>query len=377
MFGSPGSSPRRSEGISGRCLRCRSSPLRKPKRSSLRTLVRCRTSEANARSVARGARRRRGGRPQGPRPFASADLRGAGEEWARSTASPNRCCRGRGRPSIAVDAAHGFAFPALDAALAALPEVRAIAGHRRGADPALASLRRRRTCRSSASPRRGSSRSSSPTRRRRSRPGAARQGRVRHEPDRLCLPAARGGRRSSSIFPSRRSRAATSWPQSSAANGSPMAGPSTRPGRPTSDPEAALKGTMLPLGDAKGTALALMVELLAAGLTGASYAADASSFLDDEGRPARDRPADRRPRSGGFRGCGRGRPVRRLGRRMIEAQAGARLPGAPPPRLAGEGAAGGLADRRRAAARDREPLSAGVTPRFPPPRSAAPGPPPA
>src|SRR5215212_4437424 len=56
-------------------------------------------------------------------------------------------------------------------------------------------------------------------------------------------------------------------------------------GKPTSDPEAALKGTMLPLGDAKGTALALMVELLAAGLTGASYAADASSFLDDKGGP--------------------------------------------------------------------------------------------
>jgi (2R)-3-sulfolactate dehydrogenase (NADP+) len=56
-------------------------------------------------------------------------------------------------------------------------------------------------------------------------------------------------------------------------------------GRPTNDPQAALKGTMVPLGDAKGTALALMVELLAAGLTGATYAADASSFLDAEGSP--------------------------------------------------------------------------------------------
>lgn len=56
-------------------------------------------------------------------------------------------------------------------------------------------------------------------------------------------------------------------------------------GRPTTDPEAALAGTMLPLGDAKGTALALMVELLAAGLTGANYAADASSFLDAKGPP--------------------------------------------------------------------------------------------
>ncbi|HZD90396.1 MAG TPA: Ldh family oxidoreductase [Pseudolabrys sp.] len=56
-------------------------------------------------------------------------------------------------------------------------------------------------------------------------------------------------------------------------------------GQPTTDADAALGGTMLPLGDAKGTALALMVELLAAGLTGANYAADASSFLDAKGGP--------------------------------------------------------------------------------------------
>ena len=56
-------------------------------------------------------------------------------------------------------------------------------------------------------------------------------------------------------------------------------------GKPTTSPEAALAGTMVPLGDAKGTALALMVELLAAGLTGANFAADASSFLDAEGPP--------------------------------------------------------------------------------------------
>lgn len=56
-------------------------------------------------------------------------------------------------------------------------------------------------------------------------------------------------------------------------------------GRPTTDPGAALGGTMLPLGDAKGTALALMVELLAAGLTSANFAAEASSFLDAEGAP--------------------------------------------------------------------------------------------
>lgn len=56
-------------------------------------------------------------------------------------------------------------------------------------------------------------------------------------------------------------------------------------GDPTTDPTAALKGTMAPLGDAKGVALALMVELLAAGLTGACFAGEASSFLDDKGGP--------------------------------------------------------------------------------------------
>ena len=56
-------------------------------------------------------------------------------------------------------------------------------------------------------------------------------------------------------------------------------------GKPTTDAKAALAGTMVPLGDAKGTALALMVELLAAGLTGANFATEASSFLDAAGPP--------------------------------------------------------------------------------------------
>lgn len=56
-------------------------------------------------------------------------------------------------------------------------------------------------------------------------------------------------------------------------------------GHSTTDAAAALAGTMAPLGDAKGTALALMVELLAAGLTGANFAAKQSSFFDDKGPP--------------------------------------------------------------------------------------------
>lgn len=56
-------------------------------------------------------------------------------------------------------------------------------------------------------------------------------------------------------------------------------------GNPTTDAKAALAGTMIPLGDAKGTALALMVELLCAGLTGANYAWQATSYFDDKGDP--------------------------------------------------------------------------------------------
>jgi (2R)-3-sulfolactate dehydrogenase (NADP+) len=56
-------------------------------------------------------------------------------------------------------------------------------------------------------------------------------------------------------------------------------------GRPTTDPEAALSGTMLPMGGAKGSALVLMVEVLAAALTGAHFGFEASSFFTAEGEP--------------------------------------------------------------------------------------------
>ena len=57
-------------------------------------------------------------------------------------------------------------------------------------------------------------------------------------------------------------------------------------GNPTTDANVALAGTMVPLGDAKGTALALMVELIAAGMTGSNFAAEASSYFDAEGPPS-------------------------------------------------------------------------------------------
>ena len=58
-------------------------------------------------------------------------------------------------------------------------------------------------------------------------------------------------------------------------------------GRPTTDPNAAIAGSIAPAGGHKGAALALMVEVMAAGLTGANWSCDASSLGDDEGGPPR------------------------------------------------------------------------------------------
>lgn len=56
-------------------------------------------------------------------------------------------------------------------------------------------------------------------------------------------------------------------------------------GQPTTDPQAAMAGTMLPMGDAKGAALVMMVEILAAALTGSNFGFEASSFFDTDGPP--------------------------------------------------------------------------------------------
>lgn len=56
-------------------------------------------------------------------------------------------------------------------------------------------------------------------------------------------------------------------------------------GQPTTDPAEALAGTMAPIGEAKGTALALIVEIFAALLTGASMSKDVSSFFTADGPP--------------------------------------------------------------------------------------------
>jgi (2R)-3-sulfolactate dehydrogenase (NADP+) len=58
-------------------------------------------------------------------------------------------------------------------------------------------------------------------------------------------------------------------------------------GRPTTDPNAALEGSMMPAGGVKGAMLALMVELLCCALTGAAMGFEADSFFVDEGNRPR------------------------------------------------------------------------------------------
>ncbi len=190
----------------------------------------------------------------------------------------------RPRPAVvALDAAHGFAYPALDRAVALLPEVARAQGI------AAAPITRSHHCGAAGRP----------------AEALARQG---------CLallfantPAAMapwGGSRA--VFGTNPIAFACPLPgrapivvdlsMSKVARGNIVAARARgdaipegwaldAAGQPTTDPAAALNGTMVPLGDAKGTALALMVELLAAGLTGARFAGEASSFLDAAGDP--------------------------------------------------------------------------------------------
>lgn len=248
----------------------------------IETLLRCRTNRDNAASVARALI------------ACEADgLKGHGLSRLPSYAAQARAGKVDGfavptlqriRPAaLAVDAAFGFAFPALDLAVAELPVLVRAQGL------AAAGIRRSHHC------------------------GAA-----GHPPERLAeqgllallfanTPSAIapwGG--ATGIFGTNPIGFACPLPSeppivvdlslSKVARGNILAAKQRgKPipegwaldaaGQPTTDPAAALAGTMVPLGDAKGTALALMVELLAAGLTGANFAAEASSFLDAEGLP--------------------------------------------------------------------------------------------
>jgi (2R)-3-sulfolactate dehydrogenase (NADP+) len=56
-------------------------------------------------------------------------------------------------------------------------------------------------------------------------------------------------------------------------------------GAPTTDPQAALRGALLAFGGARGANIALMVEVMAAGLASANWALDAPSFISGDRSP--------------------------------------------------------------------------------------------
>ncbi|HEY2135535.1 MAG TPA: Ldh family oxidoreductase [Xanthobacteraceae bacterium] len=247
-----------------------------------RALMRCRTNDANAACVARAL------------VAAEADgLKGHGISRVPSYAAQSKIGKVDGlatpsverrRPGAAmIDASNGFAYPALDAAVGLLPEMARQAGI------ACAAIRRSHHCGAAGHPVERLAEQGLVAMMFANTPGAiAPWGGSKPVfgtdpiafacplPDRapvvLDLALSKVARGNILAAKQNGERIPEGWALDSAGN-------------PTTDPDAALAGTMLPVGDAKGTALAMMVELLAAGLTGANFAAEASSFLDAEGPP--------------------------------------------------------------------------------------------
>lgn len=58
-----------------------------------------------------------------------------------------------------------------------------------------------------------------------------------------------------------------------------------RDGNPTTDPKAALTGSLMAIGGVKGTSLALMVEVLCVALTGAAFSFENDSYFEPGGKP--------------------------------------------------------------------------------------------
>ena len=56
-------------------------------------------------------------------------------------------------------------------------------------------------------------------------------------------------------------------------------------GKPSNDPREIIKGVLLPFGGYKGSAISLMVELLAAGMTGESFSYEAAENDNNDGGP--------------------------------------------------------------------------------------------
>jgi (2R)-3-sulfolactate dehydrogenase (NADP+) len=190
----------------------------------------------------------------------------------------------RVRPSLlAIDAANGFAFPALELAVAALPEVA------RGQGVAAAAIRRSHHCGAAGHTVERLAEAGLPALVLANTPAAiapwgGSQAVLGTNPIAFACPLAG---RAPLVIDLSLSKVARGNVVMAKQRGEkiPLGWALDEHGQPTTDPDAALRGTMVPAGEAKGTALALMVELLAAGLTGSNFAAEASSYLDAKGPP--------------------------------------------------------------------------------------------
>lgn len=226
---------------------------------------------------------------------------------------------------IAVDAAHGFAYPALDVAVARLPEVA------RSQGVAVAAVRRSHHCGVAGHPVEKLAADGLVALHFANTPAAiapwgGARGLYGTNPVAFACPLAG---KAPLVVDLSLSKVARGEILAAQRRGEtiPEGWALDAEGRPATRPDAALRGTMVPAGDAKGAALALMVELLAAGLTGANFATEASSFLDAEGQP----PGTGQlmiafdPEMVGGRAA-----LSRFGAlaRMVDAEPNARLPGA-------------------------------------------------
>jgi (2R)-3-sulfolactate dehydrogenase (NADP+) len=232
----------------------------------------------------------------------------------------------RPRPGVlAIDAAHGFAYPALDLVVAELPALAAAQGI------ATAAIRRSNHCGETGLPCEALAREGLVALLFANTPGAMAPWGGR-EPvfgtNPIAFAAPLEGREPA-VVDLALSRVARGPIVAAKQRGEsiPEGWALDADGNATTDPGKALQGSMIPFGDAKGAALAFMVEVLAACLPGANLAFEASSFLDGNGPP----PATGQlllaidPAAFGHA---------RFGERMaalagaIERQPGARLPGA-------------------------------------------------
>lgn len=184
---------------------------------------------------------------------------------------------------VAIDAAHGFAYPALDAAIDVLPQVAV------GQGIAAAAIRRSHHCGAAGQPVEALANAGHVALLFANTPAAmapwgGRTAVLGTNPIAFACPLPG---RAPIVIDLSLSKVARGNILAARQRGEPIpeGWALDADGKPTTDPVAALDGTMAPLGDAKGVALALMVELLAAGLTGSRYAGEASSFLDDKGDP--------------------------------------------------------------------------------------------